>query len=126
MSQKLFALTVLCLLGTTAFACIPPNCNNHDDGTCGNACCMMEFLVTGQVADLAKQLKAGGHDVTPEQFGILAILWYGDGLTQKVLSEMAGWFRKARETVVWETPASRAISLIVTTIDDFPLLKFGD
>lgn len=39
---------------------------------------------------LAKRFEEEGIHVTPEQFAILVVLWYKDGITQKEISEQLG------------------------------------
>ena len=57
----------LVLLISVAFGCQPPNCNNVDCGTCVEACCKLQWNVTGTSSealakDIEASLKSGGPD----------------------------------------------------------------
>jgi hypothetical protein len=43
-----FSSILISTLATTAVACTFDNCNNVDEGSCGTACCKLEFLVEGE------------------------------------------------------------------------------
>uniref|UniRef100_A0A7S2XXM6 Uncharacterized protein n=1 Tax=Fibrocapsa japonica TaxID=94617 RepID=A0A7S2XXM6_9STRA len=61
-------VTLLISTITLVFGCVPPNCGNIVDcGSCGNACCKLQFYFKGateeEVAqDLYDVLKVGGPD----------------------------------------------------------------
>ncbi|XP_070541547.1 uncharacterized protein [Ptychodera flava] len=58
----LFPLSLLCLV----YACQPPDCDRPDCGTCGNACCTLEFYFEKQPDDMydmmVHYLQKGGAD----------------------------------------------------------------
>eukprot|EP00484_Ammonia_sp_Unknown_P015533 CAMPEP_0197062320 /NCGR_PEP_ID=MMETSP1384-20130603/143734_1 /TAXON_ID=29189 /ORGANISM="Ammonia sp." /LENGTH=165 /DNA_ID=CAMNT_0042498253 /DNA_START=20 /DNA_END=517 /DNA_ORIENTATION=- len=67
MTAAALLLCVILILINVAIGCQPPNCQNVDCGTCVEACCKLEWNVTGtNASSLAQQietaLKAGGPD----------------------------------------------------------------
>jgi len=60
------------LLGIVTFslACVAPNCDRPDKGTCVNACCKLEFKINGDAAGspimLAKQIAASLENGGPD------------------------------------------------------------
>lgn len=55
------------VMHTTALACQPPDCDRNDCGSCGNACCLLEFEFSSTTPEnvynlFVKNLKAGGAD----------------------------------------------------------------
>ena len=59
--------TLLATLLTTSLACVPPDCDRPDVGTCGNACCKLTLsFANTSSASLMKALNTslakGGPD----------------------------------------------------------------
>lgn len=99
----------------------------------------LHVAVTRLRAEVGRRLRP--HEVTPEQFAVLATLWAGDGLSQAGLGERLlkdkgnvarilerleakGLVRRGgnpadrRATLVWLTPAGRAMeAVLVPEID---------
>eukprot|EP00747_Dinoflagellata_sp_TGD_P215290 gnl/TRDRNA2_/TRDRNA2_88006_c0_seq1.p1 gnl/TRDRNA2_/TRDRNA2_88006_c0~~gnl/TRDRNA2_/TRDRNA2_88006_c0_seq1.p1 ORF type:complete len:183 (-),score=22.28 gnl/TRDRNA2_/TRDRNA2_88006_c0_seq1:185-733(-) len=64
-----FPLLFAVLLADAARACVPPDCDRPDFGTCVNACCRLDFSMSGlqtsakELVDaLATAIKEGGPD----------------------------------------------------------------
>mmetsp|Transcript_86149 Transcript_86149/g.171050 ORF Transcript_86149/g.171050 Transcript_86149/m.171050 type:complete len:177 (-) Transcript_86149:138-668(-) len=63
----LIVATALCALLGNASACVPPDCDRPDLGTCVNACCKLQFSFSGLsgkalVSRLAQSIATGGPD----------------------------------------------------------------
>lgn len=60
------AIVALACLVVSASACVPPNCDHVDYGTCGNACCNVSFVASinsdAAARVLLKTLSNGGPD----------------------------------------------------------------
>jgi len=60
------AIVALFLMCGIASACQPPHCDRVDMGTCGNACCTLDFVVALSPEDVVKSLStqfaSGGPD----------------------------------------------------------------
>ena len=74
MALKMLSILALSLLYTLSSSCEPPNCDNVDCGTCVEACCKLEWNVTGSDAesvsnDIESLLKSGGPDGQYSYFG---------------------------------------------------------
>jgi hypothetical protein len=54
-----FSSILAASLATSAAACDFDNCQNVDSGSCGTACCKLEFLIEGETtADVMDKLNA--------------------------------------------------------------------
>eukprot|EP01084_Bolivina_argentea_P174044 301475_1 len=72
--MKVSLLLLITFLLELSIACQPPDCQNVDCGTCVEACCKLQFNITGaNAASLAKQieesLKSGGPDSSYSYWG---------------------------------------------------------
>merc|ERR1712156_104571 len=66
MKSFIISLFLCIIFLNIAYACVPPDCDRPDYGSCGNACCKLQFTVQGSTEEVAaklnKTLDNGGPD----------------------------------------------------------------